>query len=437
MKAMLKKNLARYHTLTPTESRTFRLHIAYSIIEGIIAGVVILNDFILLKSLQGTKVQVAFLVQSASIVLLASVVFNEMLNRSRNRKKLLLWVAIMFRGPLVFLAMFPQSYEQLGNPVIWQHSFLIILFMYYLAQPMMLPTISLFLKNIYRHEYFGQLYGFATMTNKIVMLVVTAVFGIALDADHFAFTKIYPALGLAGILSIYLISRIPYVSATAANIKLAQWQSVKNLVFEMIHILKTNAPFRDMQIGFMLYGIAFLLAEAMLSLFLLNILNCNFTTVAFYKNSYNILAILLLPFFSRLIGKLDPRRFGVFTFASLGLFYFFFMLTEYFPYHFQIGDIAIYPMLLLSYVFHGIFAATMSLLWFIGSAYFCKPTEAGTYQAVHTSLTGVRAIFAPHMGVFFLAYISYTGVFVIAILFLLSAILVLLASMKLKKVIIS
>jgi len=49
----------------------------------------------------------------------------------------------------------------------------------------------------------------------------------------------------------------------------------------------------------------------------------------------------------------------------------------------------------------------------------------------------VRAIFAPHMGVFFLAYISYTGVFVIAILFLLSAILVLLASMKLKKVIIS
>lgn len=435
MTRFVNKNLERYRSLTQNEKHTFKLHLWYSVIEGILSGIIILNDFVLLKSLNGTNFQVGFLVQFASVVLLASVVFNEMLNRSRNRKKLLLLIAIIFRGPLLLIAFFPHQWMPGINEALWQHLFLGILFLYFLAQPMMLPTISLFLKTNYRHEFFGRLYGFSTMTNKIVMLLVTAFFGIALDANHFIFVKIYPLMGLAGILSIYLISRIPYSYQIPQSQRPTFLKAIQNSVLDMWSILKHNIPFRHMQIGFMLYGIAFLLAEATLSLFLLHVLNSNFTTVAFYKNSYNILAILLLPFFSKLIGKLDPRKFGVYTFASLALFYFFFMLTEYFPYHFVVSGIAIYPMLLVAYFFHGIFAATMSLLWFIGSAYFCQPSEAGNYQAVHTSLTGFRAIFAPLLGVYFLSYIHYSGVLILAILFLISSIVVLLYSLKLKKAI--
>jgi hypothetical protein len=57
----------------------------------------------------------------------------------------------------------------------------------------------------------------------------------------------------------------------------------------------------------------------------------------------------------------------------------------------------------------------MALLWFIGSAYFCKPEEAGDYQSAHLSLTAVRALFAPLFGVFFYELVGFAGTFILAI----------------------
>jgi hypothetical protein len=91
------------------------------------------------------------------------------------------------------------------------------------------------------------------------------------------------------------------------------------------------------------------------------------------------------------------------------------MLTEYFPNHKLIFGLEIYPTLVVAYLFYGIFAATMALLWFIGSAYFCKPDEAGDYQSVHLSLTAIRAMFAPLLGVLFYELFSFTITFLLGI----------------------
>jgi hypothetical protein len=131
-----------------------------------------------------------------------------------------------------------------------------------------------------------------------------------------------------------------------------------------------------------------------------------------------------------LIGKIDPRIFAIITFGSLALFIFFMMLTEYFTLHYLILGIEIYPMLIIAYLFYGIFAATMALLWFIGSAYFCKPDEAGDYQSVHLSLTATRAMFAPLLGVFFYELYGFTITFLIAISALVSGIVIMYWSYK-------
>jgi MFS family permease len=84
--------------------------------------------------------------------------------------------------------------------------------------------------------------------------------------------------------------------------------------------------------------------------------------------------------------------------------------------------ITIYYGLIAYVLFHGIFAATMPLLWNIGSAYFCKPSEAGLYQEIHLSLTGFRAIFAPLLGVVFYEWLGFTLTFLIGIIILISSI---------------
>ena len=105
-------------------------------------------------------------------------------------------------------------------------------------------------------------------------------------------------------------------------------------------------------------------------------------------------------------------------------------LTEYVPFYSSFWGLKIYHSLIASYVFYGLFAAMMALLWYIGSAYFCKNEEARSYQSIHLSLTGVRGLFAPLIGVFFYELIGFSGVFGISVISLAIAIFVMLNSMK-------
>jgi len=165
-----------------------------------------------------------------------------------------------------------------------------------------------------------------------------------------------------------------------------------------------------------------------------NYLELNYSGVAFYKNAFNVIAIILLPVFGKLIGKIDVRIFAIITYSALLLYYFFMGLTEYFPGYFEFFGIKLYYFLLVSVIFNGIFTASMALLWYIGSAYFCKSEEAADYQSIHLSLTGVRAIFTPIVGILFYRMLNFTGTFTISIISLIIAITITYISYKKRKV---
>jgi len=172
----------------------------------------------------------------------------------------------------------------------------------------------------------------------------------------------------------------------------------------------------------MFYGFSFMISVTVITIYFYEHLDLNYASVAFYRNAYNILAIILLPFFGKMLGNIDPRKFSVITYSAIALYIFFLMMTTYFPYSFEAYDITIYYTLIFYIIFHGVFAATMVLLWNIGSAYFCKPDEAGTYQSIHLSLTGARALVAPLIGVVFYEMFGFTLTFGLAIISLLAAI---------------
>jgi predicted MFS family arabinose efflux permease len=147
------------------------------------------------------------------------------------------------------------------------------------------------------------------------------------------------------------------------------------------------------------------------------------------------LAIILLPFFGKLIGNIDPRKFAVITYLSIAAYIFSLSMTEFLPGNFVIFNTTIYYTLIFYILFHGVFAASMVLLWNIGSSYFCKPDEAGTYQSLHLSLTGVRAIFSPLLGVLFYEMFGFLITFGLAILSLIGAMLLMVWSYKTDKTI--
>ena len=425
---MIFKNLH----LNGRERKTFRLHLSYSLIEGIIAGLLILNEFVFLKSIKGSPFQLSFLFQFSALVLIVSIFTNEFLRRIKNKKKLLRVTSLITRLPLFLLLFFPRNAASVQGSEIYHYIFLSIFFVFYLSSPIIFPLINLFLKSNYRHEKFGMLYSYSTTLNKIVMLVVTFLFGMLLDFDNFAFVYIYPIMGFLGMVSVFLLSKINYRVSEEVHVTKPFMTSIKESIKKMRTTIKSNKPFKDFEIGFNLYGFAFMSTTTVITIFYEKELMLNYTSVAFYKNVYNILAIAILPFFGRLLGKIDPRKFAAITFGSLLLYLLFLGLTEFFPFYSEIWGVKVYYMLMIGIVFHGVFAATMSLLWSIGSAYFCKKEDAADYQAIHLTQTGVRAVFAPMLGVLFFSLVGYSGTFGIAILSLLLAIIWMIKSYKQK-----
>jgi len=422
--------LTFYKKLSPVEKNTFFLHLMYSLIEGIVLGVIVLNEFVFVKSLKGSGYNLSLLFQFSVLALLFSIFLNEFLKRYRYKQKLLRVVALFTRLPLLIMAFFPSDIGIISKTIGYHYLFLGIFLIYYLAQPIVLPLINLILKANYRKENFGKLYSYATMSNKIIMLVTTFFFGLILDLDYAAFRYVYPIIGILGIVSIHLLSSIRIMPDSDIP-------KGKNMVITFRHslqnawlILKNNKAYRDFEIGFMFYGIAFMSSAVIITIYFDRALHLNYTSAAFYKNFYNIIAILLLPFFGRLIGKQDPRKFSIMTYSFMAAMIFFVALTEYFPMMVEFAGIKFFLYLVTGYIFYGLFSATMPLLWDIGASFFCSSEEASDYQAIHLTLTGVRGLFAPFVGITLYQATNFLSTYILSFASLIVAIIVMYYSMK-------
>jgi len=243
-----------------------------------------------------------------------------------------------------------------------------------------------------------------------------------LDFDESSYIFIFPIISVLGIYSVYLLSTITLDSSIQKQSQLRFKVVAKKAIHKIRNIMRSNKSFKDFEAGFMLYGFAFMGTVGVITIFFDKALSLNYSSVAFYKNAYNLLAIILLPYFGRLIGKIDPRKFAAYTFASLAGYLLFIELTEFFPFYTYFLGIKIYPTLIIAIISNGIFAATMALLWYIGSAYYCKPDEAADYQAVHLTFTGVRSWFAPIVGIVFYELWGFAITFSIGVGLLLAAV---------------
>ncbi len=416
--------------LDTIEKRTFFIHFVYSIIEGVILGVLAINEFVFLKSLGGGSVGVSVLFQFSVFVLTFSVLLNEWARRRRNAKRFLILLGVFTRLPMFLLMFFPDNICNLANNRIYHYIFLIVFLIYYFANPIIYPVINQVLKKNYYHRNFSVLYSWSTTANKIVMLLVTFIYGLLLDKNQDIYQYVFPVISCLGIFSVCLLAQLCTENVIIERPQATLVNSIRKTLTDMKQKLKTNRPFRDFQAGFMFYGFAFMGTVSVIAIFFQKELQMNYSTIAFYKNSYNILAILLLPMFGKLMGRIDPRRFAAITFASLLFYLLFIALTSYAPWFIWIKGIKIYYTLLLAMVFNGVFAATMGLLWSIGSAYFCQEADVAEYQAIHLTLTGFRSFFAPMLGLGIYLLIGFTATFVAGMVLLLIAVIISLKSFK-------
>lgn len=417
-----------FKNLNSNEIRTFKLHLFYSGIEGISSGALILNGFIFIKSLKGSDVQLAFLFQFSMVVFLFAMLANEVMRRYTNRKQTLRIIGSITSLPLIGFFFFPNATTE-GIAPIYHLLFLGIFLLYYTSKIAVVPSINQYLRGNYLSNNFGTLFSYATSINKITIILSTFLIGILLDYNPNSYRYFYPIVGILGTVSIFQLTKIEY-KQHQEEIKNSIWHSLSNSFRRIFQILKQNRAFRDLEIGFMLYGFAWMSTNAVIIIFYERVLNLNYSSVAFYNYAYNIISIIVLPFFGRMIGRRDPRRFGIVTFGALMLFIFFTALTQWYHGYFEILGIKMYYMLLLAVFFNGLFMGSMPLLWGIGSSYYCKSEEASEYQSLHLFLTGLRAVFSPIIGIKLYEWFGFSTTFFVGIMMLLLAMLIMWISEK-------
>lgn len=417
-----------FNGLEKNEAKTFRLHLFYSLIDGIAMGALILNEFIFIKSLKGSNVQLAFLFQFSMVFFLFAMFANEILRRYTNRKGLLRTIGIITRLPLVGFAFFPNVTND-GLPGQYHYLFLGVFLLFHLSKIAVIPSINQYLKGNYQKKNFGRLFSYSLSVNKIVVLISTFTTGLLLDMNPNSYKYFYPLVGILGVISIFQLTKIDFVQKEDP-IQSSMWSALSNSFKRIFQILRLNVPFRHLEMGFIVYGFAWMSTHAVITIFYERALDLNYSSVAFYNNAFNIIAIVLLPIFGKLIGKKDPRRFAIITFGSLMMFILFTALTEYINGYTEILGIKLYYMLLMAVFFNGIFMASMPILWGIGSSYFCEPHEAADYQSVHMFLTGARALFAPIIGIKLYEMYGFSITYLAGIVLLIFAMLLMVYSEK-------
>ncbi len=418
-----------FNKLTTEEAKTFRLHLFYSSMDGIVSGALILNEFIFIKSLKGTNVQLAFLFQFSMVVFLFAMVANEIMRRYTNRKRFLRITGVITRLPLVGFIFFPDITGDNGLEPVYHLIFLGVFLLFYSSKIAVIPSINQYLRGNYRSNLFGKLFGYATTVNKVCVMLSTFLVGLLLDFNPNSYKIFYPVVGVLGVVSVFQLTKINFVQKTE-KITTPIWYAVVSSFRRIIEILKSNRPFRHLELGFILYGFAWMSTYAVVTIFYKEVLDLSYSSVAFYNNAFNLVAILLLPLFGKLINSRDPRRFGILTFGSLMLFIVFTALTEYYPGHIEIMGLKLYYMLLIAVFFNGVFMGSMPILWGIGSSYFCKSYEAADYQSVHLFLTGLRALFAPIIGIKLYEWYGFSFTYAIGVVFLVLAIVLMVYSEK-------
>jgi MFS family permease len=399
------------------ELKVFQLHLVFSLLQGIITGVFALNEFVFIKDMGADRFELSLLLQFASIVMLGTMVINEFLKRVKNKVNMLKITALVTHLPLLVLFFFPRQMANYQHSSWYHMVFLGVFLLFYHNQVITLPVINQMLKLHYKGPNFSRLYSYASMANKVTIMIVTFLFGLILDFDNFSFTYIIPFSGILGIYSIYLLARIPQTQ-DQNPIKIPFLLSLVSSWKNMIEIFKTNRAFLRFEVAFMFYGLGWMIASVILPLYFTQVFEMNHATFGFYKNGYNFLAILLLPFFGSLMNRISVQKFGAITFGSMAIYTSLLALAQYFPQSVSLGSIKLYYSLIAAYTVYSVFAATMALLWFIGSAYFCGKEEVAQYQSIHMSLTGFRAIFSFQMGILLLGVFNFTFTFLIAALLL-------------------
>ncbi len=357
------------------EKATFRRHASYSALRGpAIALSTQLAAFVAIKSLGATERQAILLAFALPLGNLMAIFWSRMMVR-RRRLPWAVWPD--FVG---FLLLFPIAF--VVDP-IW---FIVLVFGTTLLRSSAIVALSGIIRDNYPGAVRAQTMGKVQAGALGAMAISGLVFGKILELDPSAYRFIYPFSAILGFIAVYRLSGVPESDPRERLF------GREPSLLDIWHVLRSDRDFLYYQISFFIFGLAAMMLNALLPLYLAQDLQVDYVSGAIALVVITSgLPVLTSPIWGRMIDRNN-------VLVMRGLFNLVWALCPFIivATHSVAGVYA-------GQILVGFIQGGSMLVWNLGVNIFARKVEVPTYMGIHQTLTGARGLIAPVLGLW-LAY---------------------------------
>lgn len=385
--------------LDKREEHTFLLLTIGSIFNGISLGVLLLQEFILRKTLLGSLFEITLLVMIQPVSNIFSIFFYPLSKKFKRKNDFFLLIA--FVGKLILLLMLLTKSSKI---------FILVISVFYIFNTFMNPLFSNIMQLNFRKKNRGFVYGIVSSVSVLSTLVVSNLSGKLLDVNDNLYKLLFSVSAVSGFLCCFIFSKVKIRKIRQKKIEeeLSFLQPIKIIV----KILKENKDFMKYEIFFFLYGIGYLIILPSIPVYFVDILKLDYSKISFIKGFLGQVGfIVFFPFVGFFLDRMNIFLYSSLTFFLLSFYPLFLLISSFIPNPFFF----IYPAFL-------IFSISMSavfVIWDLSSIHFAKDNDSSQFQNVHIFLTGVRGIIVPSLGYLILKFSSPKLPFFVSNLFFL------------------
>ena len=399
----------KLRSLRPREKHTAILLLIAAGFNGFIQSFSQTQDIIARKALHAADWQILAMTLIWPISNLMSIWMGRIFERSEHKSRYFIAAGIFGRLVLVY-----------GLFLAGVNEYLVILLLMYTANSILVPAQnSIFQKNIDGSRR-AKVYGYTISLSMAFSVLITFTAGRLLDTHEQSFRWIMVATGIAGFFSCVMLSRIKVKEKRAhpREEALGFRARMKEPLTRSVALLKKNRQFAAFERSFSIYGMGFIMMTPVIPIFLVDILKLSYTANFLSKGILSQAGMLFLsPLLGKLHDRMHPFRFISLFFGVLMFFPLLIIVSSLFADQPVISTVLVF----VAYLIFGLAMTGINIAWNMSSIFFAGTEDASMYQSVHVSMTGIRGLIAPVLGLVLMRTFGIKAVFFVAAGFLATA----------------
>ncbi len=366
---------------------TQRVWLRAAVLDGVLLGVFILNEYVAKKTLGAGDALLTALVVGPTAALLFAAWWSGLL-AGREKSSTFLVFGLVGRLSLLLVPFADSAASFVA--VIGVATFL--------CGALVPASNALFQRNFNPAER-GRVLGLGSALQALTVIAVSLGVGRLYDWRPEGYRLAYVAAGVCGCLACLDQARLRFRARPGTpreqplfgrGLRRALGEALRRPFAGALTLLREDRGFRRYEAAFMAYGLAWMMLQPTIPVFLVERLQVGYADVASARGLiyFTMIATLSHPF-GRLLDRIGPLAVSTIAFAILTAFPLLLAAAH--------GINTVF----LAFVVFGCGMAAVNLGWTIGPIHFARSRDSAGHMGAHVALVGVRAIIGGPFGIWF------------------------------------